>query len=69
MLDAPFAKLDSVHIKGIAPVLPKFADQVILLTVDQQFKGVTEGNIIDCIGMEYDMKNIMDKEVIIERVK
>ena len=69
VLDAPFAKLDSVHIKGIAPVLPKFADQVILLTVDQQFKGVTEGNIIDCIGMEYDMKNIMDKEVIIERVK
>lgn len=69
VLDAPFAKLDSVHIKGIAPVLPKFADQVILLTVDQQFKGVTEGNIIDSIGIEYDMRNIMDKEVIIERVK
>lgn len=69
VLDAPFAKLDSVHIKGIAPVLPKFADQVILLTVDQQFKGVTEGNIIDSIGIEYDMKNIMDKEVIIERIK
>lgn len=69
VLDAPFAKLDSVHIKGIAPVLPKFADQVILLTVDQQFRGVTEGNIIDSIGIEYDMRNIMDKEVIIERVK
>ena len=69
VLDAPFAKLDSVHIKGIAPVLPKFADQVILLTVDQQFKGVTEGNIIDSIGIEYDMRNVMDKEVIIERVK
>lgn len=69
VLDAPFAKLDSVHIKGIAPVLPKFADQVILLTVDQQFKGVTEGNIIDSIGIEYNMKNIMDRQVVIERVK
>ncbi len=69
VLDAPFAKLDSMHIKGIAPVLPKFADQLILLTVDQQFKGVTEGNIIDSIGIEYDMKNIMDKKVIIERIK
>lgn len=69
VLDAPFAKLDSVHIKGIAPVLPKFADQVILLTVDQQFRGVTENNILNSIGREYDMKNIMDKEVIIERIK
>ncbi len=69
VLDAPFAKLDSMHIKGIAPVLPKFADQLILLTVDQQFKGVTEGNIINSIGIEYDMKNIMDKKVIIERIK
>lgn len=68
VLDAPFAKLDSIHIKGIAPVLPKFADQVILLTVDQQFKGVTEEGIVNSIGYEYEMKNIMDKKVIIERI-
>lgn len=69
VLDAPFAKLDSIHINGIAPILPEFADQVILLTIDQQFKNITNKKVSESIGIEYEMQNSMDKEVIIERIK
>lgn len=63
ILDAPFAKLDTSHISGIAPLLPKFSDQVILFSIDQQFKGAVEESVKDVIGKQYEMINHEDKNV------
>lgn len=63
ILDAPFAKLDTAHIFGIAPLLPKFSDQVILFSIDQQFKGAVEDAVQDVIGKQYEMTNYEDKKV------
>lgn len=57
VLDAPFAKLDNTHITGIAPLLPEFADQVILFSIDMQFKGAVEERVKKYIGKQYDMVN------------
>lgn len=57
VLDAPFAKLDNTHITGIAPLLPEFADQVILFSIDMQFKGAVEERVKAYIGKQYDMVN------------
>lgn len=63
ILDAPFAKLDTAHIAGIAPLLPKFSDQVVLFSIDQQFKGAVEESVKDVIGKQYEMINYEDKSV------
>lgn len=63
ILDAPFAKLDTTHISGIAPLLPKFSDQVILFSIDQQFKGAVEESVKEVIGKQYEMINHEDKSV------
>ena len=63
VLDAPFAKLDTAHIAGIAPLLPKFSDQVVLFSIDQQFKGAVEESVKDVIGKQYEMINYEDKSV------
>lgn len=63
ILDAPFAKLDSVHIQNVASIVPKLADQVILFTVDQQFTGSAQHTVADQIGKQYDMENKSDSVV------
>lgn len=63
VLDAPFAKLDSIHLNKIAPVLPGIADQVILFTVDQQFKTQAEEVLKDKIGVQYVLDNSGDNQV------
>lgn len=68
ILDAPFAKLDTAHISGIAPLLPKFSDQVILFSIDQQFKGAVENSVKDMIGKQYEMINEDDVSVYFKEV-
>ena len=68
ILDAPFAKLDTAHISGIAPLLPKFADQVILFSIDQQFKGIVEESVKHVIGKQYEMTNDEDKKVFFKEL-
>ncbi|MGL5550231.1 MAG: AAA family ATPase [Culicoidibacterales bacterium] len=63
ILDAPFAKLDSIHIQNVASIVPKLADQVILFTVDQQFTGSAQATVADQIGQQYDMENESDSVV------
>ncbi|OPJ56115.1 AAA family ATPase [Clostridium chromiireducens] len=55
IMDAPFAKLSKVHRKNVAMNLPNIAEQFILFTVDSQFEGDIEDNLVDRIGKEYEL--------------
>ena len=63
ILDAPFAKLDSLHIQNVATIVPQLADQVILFTVDQQFMGSAQKAVENRIGKQYVMTNTNDSAV------
>lgn len=69
VLDAPFAKLDSIHLNKIAPVLPEIADQVILFTVDQQFKTQAEEVLKTKIGIQYTLENSGDQEITLTKIQ
>lgn len=67
VMDAPFAKLDSIHRKKVTENIPNLTDQIILFSADSQWDKDVRESLIDKVGFMYDIKNIKSGLSTIEK--
>jgi DNA sulfur modification protein DndD len=53
VMDSPFGSLDEIYRRQISKVLPKIANQLVILVTKTQWRGEVEAEIVNRIGREY----------------
>ncbi|MBE9190844.1 AAA family ATPase [Gloeocapsopsis crepidinum LEGE 06123] len=53
VMDSPFGSLDETYRRQIAKIIPRLADQLIVLVTNTQWRGEVEAEIKNKIGSEY----------------
>ena len=64
--DAPFSNADEKHIANISKVLPKVAEQVILVVMNKDWE-YAQSNMIDRLGMVYQIEKASEIKSTIRR--
>ena len=65
-MDAPFSNADEKHIANISKVLPKVAEQVILVVMNKDWE-YAQSNMIDRLGMVYQIEKASEIKSTIRR--
>lgn len=66
VMDAPFSNADEKHIANISKVLPKVAEQVILVVMNKEWE-YAQSNMIDRLGMVYQIEKASEIKSTIRR--
>ena len=66
VMDAPFSNADEKHIANISKVLPKVAEQVILVVMNKDWE-YAQSNMIDRLGMVYQIEKASEIKSTIRR--
>jgi len=53
VMDSPFGSLDVINRRQIAKIIPKLANQLVVLVTKTQWRGEVEAEIAERIGREY----------------
>ncbi len=52
-MDSPFGSLDVIYRRQIANIIPKLANQLVILVTKTQWRGEVAQEMQNCIGREY----------------
>lgn len=60
VMDAPFSKVDEIHIGSISNIVPKIAEQVILIVMKKDWEYASK-NMSDKVGLSYVIEKVDNK--------
>ncbi len=53
VMDSPFGSLDEIYRRQIARIIPRLANQLVVLVTKTQWRGEVAEEMMECIGREY----------------
>lgn len=55
VMDSPFGSLDDAHRRQVSRVIPRMAEQVIVMVTDSQWRGPVANELSDVAGKQYEL--------------
>lgn len=56
IMDSPFGALDDEHRRQVSDIIPKMAEQVVVMVTDSQWRGPVANELSDIAGREYHLE-------------